>query len=169
MHLITITLHSIAPGEPKGLPDAETNVLLFLSDGTSCEGYYDGDHPDEPGLPFFRDVEGDPLDRDVVIGWADMPSGRNGGAPEVHRAFEIADEAMFELLISEGVPGDSPASDATCIGFTDESCQEVTKLAQASPAMREAFEWLAPRGYVGLGIDSEGEHIVVVRRPGEDT
>lgn len=75
MHLITIALHAVAPGEPNGLPDAETNVLLFLSDGTSCEGYYDGDHPDEPGLPFFRDVEGDPLDRDVVIGWADMPKG----------------------------------------------------------------------------------------------
>lgn len=169
MHLITITLHSISPGEPKGLPDAETNVLLFLTDGSSCEGYYDGDHPDEQGLPFFRDVEGDPLDRDVVIGWSDMPSGRAGASPEVDRAFEIADEAMFELLISEGAPGDAPASDATVIGLTDANCQEVGKLAQASAAMREAFEWLEPRGYVELGADTAGEFVQVVRRPGEDS
>ena len=167
MHLITITLHSISPGEAKGLPDAETNVLLFLADGTSCEGYYDGDHPDEPGLPFFRDVEGDPLDRDVVIGWADMPSGRAEESPEMRRAFEIADEAMFELLVSEGVPDD--AIDTTVIGLCNESSQEVFRLAEASAAMREAFEWLEPRGYVELGTDGQGEFINVLRRPGEST
>lgn len=168
MHLITITMHSVSPGEPNGLPDAETNVLLFLSDGTSCEGYYDGDHSDEPGLPFFRDVEGDALDRDVVIGWADMPSGRAGAAPEVDRAFDIADEAMYEILVAEGVPYDSPATDATAFGLVDEACQEVTALADASPALRKAFDWLKGRGYVELGSDSSGEYINVIRRPGEE-
>lgn len=167
MHLITIAMHAVAPGEPNGLPDAETNVLLFLSDGTSCEGYYDGDHPEEPGLPFFRDVEGDPLDRDVVIGWADMPSGRNGGAPEVHRAFEIADQAMFELLLSEGALHGNGA-DSTVIGFTNEKSTEVMALAEASEAMREAFDWLKDRGYVELDRDGNGEFVSVIRRPGED-
>jgi hypothetical protein len=34
--------------------------------------------------------------------------------------------------------------------------------------MREAFEWLQPRGYVELGKDADGEFINVVRRPGEE-
>ena len=168
MHLITIRMHAVAPGELNGLPDADTNVLLFLTDGTSCEGYYDGDHPDEPGLPFFRDVEGDPLDRDVVIGWSDLPSGRNTEAPEVRRAFEIADEAMFELLLAHGMLHGNGV-DSTVIGFTDEASAEVMTLAEASAAMREAFEWLHPRGYVELDRDGEGEFVSVIRRPGEDT
>jgi hypothetical protein len=86
----------------------------------------------------------------------------------IARAFAIADEAMFELLLSEGVPGDNPASDATCIGFTNEASQEVRSLCDASTAMREAFDWLRPRGYVQLGTDTEGEFINVIRRPGED-
>lgn len=84
------------------------------------------------------------------------------------RAFQIADEAMYELLIAEGVPGDSPAIDATVFGLVDENCQEVTALADASAAMREAFDWLKERGYVELGSDSSGEFINVRRRPGED-
>lgn len=87
--------------------------------------------------------------------------------PSAARAFEIADEAMFERLLSEGVLTDG--IDSTCIGFVDESCQEVHALAQACPAMREAFEWLQPRGYVDLGSDKDGEFINVCRRPGEDS
>ncbi len=85
---------------------------------------------------------------------------------QIARAFQIADEAMFELLVSEGVPYDSPAQDATCIGFTDEGCQEVCALADASAAMREAFEWLQPRGYVEIANDKDGEFVRVLRRPG---
>lgn len=165
MHLVTIRMHAVAPGELNGLPDAETHVLLFFTDGSSCEGYYDGDHPDEPGVPFFRDAEGDALEG-AVIGWADMPSGRDTEVPEVRRAFEIADETMFSLLITEGVPDD--AIDTTVIGLCNEQCQEVTSLAEASAAMREAYEWLEPRGYVELGSDGNGEFINVIRRPGED-
>lgn len=87
---------------------------------------------------------------------------------QIARAFEIADEAMFELLVSEGVPYDSPATDATAFGLADEACQEVTSLAEASTALREAFEWLRQRGYVELGSDSSGEFVNVVRRPGEN-
>lgn len=84
---------------------------------------------------------------------------------QIARAFEIADEAMFELLESEGVPGDEHR---TVFGFVDEGCQEVTSLAEASTALRETFEWLRQRGYVELGSDGNGEFVNVVRRPGED-
>ncbi len=80
-------------------------------------------------------------------------------------AFEIADEAMFELLESEGVPGDEFH---TVIGFSSESCEEVKTLAEASAAMQEAFEWLRVRGYVELGTDGEGEFAQVVKRPEDD-
>lgn len=99
--------------------------------------------------------------------WTWQNAMRSTGAPPlVNRAFEIADEAMFELLVSEGAPDD--AIDVTVIGLCDEHAHEVTSLAEASAAMREAFEWLQPRGYVELGTDGQGEFIDVVRRPGED-
>lgn len=69
---VTITLTPVA----EQLPDAETNVLLFLADGTSCEGFLDGvweQHDDKP--PLFRDVCAEPIDRDVVTSWAPMPEG----------------------------------------------------------------------------------------------
>jgi hypothetical protein len=61
-----------------GLPDAETNVLLALADGTTCEGFNDGlweQWDDKP--PLFRDVCAEPLDRDVVTHRAEMPKGPN--------------------------------------------------------------------------------------------
>jgi len=102
--------------------------------------------------------------------WTWQSAMRSTGAPpQVHRAFAIADEAMYELLLSEGIAIDGNPSDATAIGFTNEACQEVKKLAEASPALREAFDWLKERGYVELGSDAEGEFVQVVRRPGEDS
>lgn len=86
-------------------------------------------------------------------------------AEQIARAFEIADEAMFELLLSEGC---ITSLDDVVVGFTDEGCQEVSSLADASTAMREAFEWLRQRGYVELGADGSGEFVNVIRRPGED-
>jgi len=101
--------------------------------------------------------------------WTWQSAMRSTGAPpQVHRAFAIADEAMYELLLSEGVAIDGRPSDATAIGFTTEACQEVNKLTDASPAMCDAFDWLARRGYVELGTDKDGEFVQVVRRPGED-
>jgi len=102
--------------------------------------------------------------------WTWQSAMRSTGAPPlVHRAFAIADQAMYELLLSEGVPIDGSISDATAIGFADECSQEVTKLAEASDALREAFDWLKERGYVELGSDAEGEFVTVIRRPGEDS
>lgn len=80
------------------------------------------------------------------------------------RAFAIADEAMFELLMSEGC---LTSIDDTDIGFCNEECEEVSSLAAASAALRETFEWLRERGYVELGRDGDGEFVNVVRRPGE--
>lgn len=62
----------------EGLPDAESNVLLALADGTTCEGFCDGvweQFEDKP--PLFRDVCAEPIDRDVVTHWSDMPKGPN--------------------------------------------------------------------------------------------
>jgi hypothetical protein len=86
-------------------------------------------------------------------------------AEQIARAFEIADEAKFELLDTEGVPYDEHR---TALGLVDDCCQEVTTLAEACPALRDAFEWLRDRGYVELGQDKDGEFINVIRRPGED-
>lgn len=84
---------------------------------------------------------------------------------QIARAFEISDQAMFELIESEGMPLDEHR---TVFGLVDESYQEVTSLAQASPALREAVEWLQPRGYIEIANDQDGEFINVVRRPGEN-
>lgn len=84
----------------------------------------------------------------------------------VARAFEIADEAMYELLLTEGAPDD--VIDTTVIGLRDGRGQEVGSLAKASDAMREAYEWLQLRGYVELAADADGEYVSVLRRPGED-
>ncbi len=69
-----ITLTPIPVGE--SLPDADTNVLLFLADGTSCEGFLDGVWEEVEGQPpLFRDVCADALDRDAVTSWCPMPEG----------------------------------------------------------------------------------------------
>ena len=83
----------------------------------------------------------------------------------IERAFQIADEAMYELLESEGVPGDEHR---TVFGIVDETCQEVNSLAEASPAMQEAVEWLSQRGYVEIATDGTGEFVQVNTRPGDD-
>ena len=50
------------------MPDADTNVLLGLSNGHTCEGFFDGE--------VWRDVMGwviEGEDGDVVA-WADLPA-----------------------------------------------------------------------------------------------
>jgi hypothetical protein len=49
------------------MPDADTNVLLGLSGGSSCEGFFDGQ--------IWRDVTSWPVgcDGSEVIAWSDMP------------------------------------------------------------------------------------------------
>jgi len=53
------------------LPDAETNVLLAMGDGT-LEGFLDG--TDDSGAPVWRDVTAVEVEGDVIA-WAVMPRG----------------------------------------------------------------------------------------------
>lgn len=59
-------------GQQVKLPDAETNVLLALADGDTCEGFLDGEWG---GYPVWRDVTGAQITQAVVMHWADMPAG----------------------------------------------------------------------------------------------
>jgi len=71
------------------------------------------------------------------------------------RAFEIADQAMGELLVAHCVHGDAEG----LLGLCDENGGEVRALSQAGPAIREAFEWLSLRGQARLERDGCGECI----------
>ena len=87
------------------------------------------------------------------------------------RAFQIADQAMYERLVCECMPLDGD-QDGLCVGLTlglvDERANEVPALSKAAEAIREAFEWLQPRGYVQLSTDQDGKYIDVLKRPGEE-
>lgn len=61
----TITWKPVA----EGLPDVESNVLLGLSSGFTCEGFLDTDHE---GAQVWRDVCAVELE-DAVVAWAEMP------------------------------------------------------------------------------------------------
>jgi hypothetical protein len=78
----------------------------------------------------------------------------------IERAFEIADEQMFARLECECSPQDDT--------WTTFGLLEVTKLAEASEAIREAVDWLVRRGYVNVASDSSGEFVVVLRRPEDE-
>lgn len=65
---VTVSVVAIPVGERK--PDADTNVLLFLSDGSSCEGFLDDDGE---GNPIWRDVTAEALEGGVTH-WAAMPA-----------------------------------------------------------------------------------------------
>ena len=62
--MIPTTITITPSAEPR--PDVDTNVLLFLSDGTTCEGFLD----DET----WRDVTACPIEGAEVVGWAPMPT-----------------------------------------------------------------------------------------------
>ncbi|WP_454908421.1 hypothetical protein [Variovorax gossypii] len=84
---------------------------------------------------------------------------------ESPRALKIADEAMFNVLSSNCVPGDHHN---TVLGLVATTGCEVSNLDEADPQIREAFDWLRLRGYVRLATDGLGDHIIVTRRPGEE-
>ena len=77
-------------------------------------------------------------------------------------AVELADECMFAQILTESSMGQEAEG---VLGFTDESCAEVPTLAEASEGMKQAFAWLSLRGFVRLGTDEHGEHIVVISQP----
>lgn len=85
---------------------------------------------------------------------------------EVKRAVAIADEAMFGLLETECIGQDD---NRTVLGLTNDGQSEVARLVDATDAIREAFAWLQPRGYVRLSRDGSGEYIDVLRRPGDES
>lgn len=57
----TITWRPVADG----LPDTESNVLLGLSSGFTCEGFWDGEA--------WRDVTAVEIE-DAVCAWSEMPA-----------------------------------------------------------------------------------------------
>ncbi|TAL65833.1 MAG: hypothetical protein EPN79_11830 [Burkholderiaceae bacterium] len=94
-------------------------------------------------------------------------------AAKTRRAFEIADEAMFELLLCHCLAAHERHAllglvEKSVLGLVDESGVETRTLAQADPAIVESFNWLCARGYVEIGRDNHGEHIVVLHRLGEE-
>lgn len=85
---------------------------------------------------------------------------------EIARAFEIADQAMLDRLESECAVSE-PAPSA--FGLVGEDGREVKRLCDASPSIREAYEWLEPRGFVELlpEFGGSGEFIALRRQPEE--
>ena len=88
-------------------------------------------------------------------------SGQQKDQPAV-LAFAIADEAMYELLVTECVritDGD--------LGLCGVFSSEVPNIGEASEAIRDALNWLEPRGYVELLSDSTGDFIRVLKVPAQ--
>lgn len=75
-------------------------------------------------------------------------SGRTEGL--IERAFEIADEAMVELLIGHGVPSGSLDQDPLRVLAVKSDSAPATSLEEAEPAIKEAFQWLSDRGFASL-------------------
>lgn len=79
------------------------------------------------------------------------------------RAFEIADESMFERLSSSCIGISEPGE---LLMPVDEDSQEVELVDLACSAIIDAVEWLKPRGYVDVVAGPNGaEGILVLRRP----
>lgn len=82
---------------------------------------------------------------------------------ECHRATEIADEAMFELLSSSCIGIPEPGESLIPV---DEDGKEVELVDLACSAILDALEWLKPRGYVDVVAGpNAAELILVLRRP----
>lgn len=85
------------------------------------------------------------------------------------RALEIADEAMTRLLYAHAVNIDTGEASAdeqlpemAKFGLVNEAQEEVSHLADADPAIVEAFEWLSQRCLAELLSDRHGEFIRLV-------
>ncbi|TXI07683.1 MAG: hypothetical protein E6Q76_08195 [Rhizobium sp.] len=80
------------------------------------------------------------------------------------RAVEIADEAMYELLLSSAIHiGEDPAGTCASISLAlvDEHGSEVVLLEAASPAILESYSWLQKRGAAEINSDAEGQFITL--------
>lgn len=76
----------------------------------------------------------------------------------IGRAFHMADESALDMLDCNSVPLDD---DCTRFGMTDNQCREVRTLAEASPLLREAVQWLIDRGLARLVDEVAGEVVIV--------
>lgn len=103
----------------------------------------------KPKISF--ELHGDDVDRFVAF------------MAECHKATEIADEAMFELLSSSRIGIPEPGE---CLTPVDEDGNEVELVDLACSAIVGSVEWLKPRGYVDVVAGPDGaEIILVLRRP----
>jgi hypothetical protein len=118
-----------------------------------------------------------PISRGDCAGWAGvnvtlMPV-KVGDAVEAEfpdltaRAFEIADQAMFEALHSYGVPRDESGTEFGLARQYPETGL-VAKLADAGEELRESVDWLQRRGCVEIRTGSDGKEFVAVLRNPED-
>lgn len=82
---------------------------------------------------------------------------------ECHRATEIADESMFELLAGAAFGKAEPGESLIPL---DEDGEPVELVDLACSAIVDAVEWLKPRGFVDVIQGPEGEVILVLRLPG---
>jgi hypothetical protein len=104
-----------------------------------------------PAAAVLQDLDAD------AAGWAAEQA-------QAARAFEIADQQMFVALESYGIKGDEHG---TVFGLCNPTDGEVSSLAEAGEELSEAVGWLVSRGYVELASDENGEHVIVLRRPGD--
>lgn len=80
--------------------------------------------------------------------------------PTAADAFAIADEAMAELLRGEAL-----ALTQDTFGLVNDAQQEVSELAQASPAVQQAVTWLHARGFLQISRDGHGMTVRLVTEP----
>jgi len=80
--------------------------------------------------------------------------GSNGmNQIQIARAFQIADEAMIDLLVCHTHRLDEYGK---LLGLLSETGREVSSLAEAEQAVIEAVEWLQERGLCMLMDDPAG-------------
>lgn len=119
-----VVLHFIPVG--MGLPDAETNVLLGLDDGSCLEGFLDGQ--DHDGEPIWRDVSALQLAAGDVVSWAELPEGLND--PDRHRMLLQA-----ATLRHKGTCTRDDFARAVCEGMYVDRVADILGLAEALRAV----------------------------------
>lgn len=82
---------------------------------------------------------------------------------QLSRAVAIADECMEEQLRSHAIPAHGST---TRFGLCTQAGMEVARLADADPAIIEAFGWLKERGLASLQSDEQGEVIEIAAEAG---
>jgi hypothetical protein len=124
-------------------------------------------------LPPPKDTDtGSRSENDFARGWnacrEEMRNAANapaqsavGGFDLNARALEIADAAMFDLLVCHGFP-DEDLQEGGESGVVDlaNGCRAVNTLEEADPAIQDAFEWLGHRGLARLCVG--GRHSIYV-------